>query len=152
MLTNTHGLLLGSRGRTAQEPFCLSSSKYSLRPNTMQFLIRALFQPCTATHAEAGFSLLLLIATQRCAECSLHCYQAARTTQSEIIKNWKTRSKRDKQTDKYPQSFKVQKASLNGASKAFLRLHKTQKPTCYILMGNVEEERNFVCSFYEFPH
>lgn len=53
----------------------------------MQFLIHVLFRPCTATQAEAGFYLLLLTVTQCCAECSLHCYQAAQTTQSEIIKN-----------------------------------------------------------------
>lgn len=61
MLTNTHGLLLGSRGRTAQELFCLSSSsKYSERPNTSWFLIHVLLWLCTIRQANANFSFLLL--------------------------------------------------------------------------------------------
>lgn len=131
MLTNAHGLLLGSRGRTAQDPSCLSSSsKYSERPNTMQFWIHVLFWHCIIRQAKANFSFLLLIATLSILQ--VHQGQTAQATNwSEIMKNWKTNSKRETGREKYPQSFKVQKVSLAGADKALLQLLKTQKPEYY---------------------
>lgn len=151
MLMNTHGLLLGSRGRTAQDPSCLSSSpKYSERPNTMQFWIHVLFWHCTIRQAGANFSFLLLTVTLSI----LQVYQGQRAQagyrQSEIIKNWKTNSKRGTGWEKYPQSFKAQKVSFAGADKALLQLFKAQKPEYYILLGNTGNDRGFVYSVFNF--
>lgn len=135
MLTNAHGLLLGSRGRTAQEPSCLSSSsKYSERLNTMRFLMHVLFWPCTTRQAKAGLSFLT-VTLRVLQELFAPWVDNSDYRRSAVIKNWKTKSKRETGKEKHPQRFKVQKVSLVGADKALLQLCKIQKPGCYVLLG-----------------
>lgn len=150
MLTNAHGLLLGSRGRTAQNPSCLSSSsKYSERPNTMQFWIHVLFWHCTIRQVKANSSFLLLTVTLSILQ--VHQGQIAQATdRAEIITNWKTNSERETGREKYPQSFEVQKVSFAGADKGLLQLFKTQKPEHYILLGNTGNDRDFVYLVFSF--
>lgn len=152
MLMNAHGLLLGSRGRTAQDPSCpSSSSKYSERPNTVQFWIHVLFWHCTIRQAKANFSFLLPTVTLSILQ--VHQGRIAQATDgSEIIKNWKTNSKRETGWEKYPQSFNfLQSAkSIFCWSKVLLQIFKTQKPEYYILLGNTGNDRGFVYSVFNF--
>lgn len=117
---NAHGLLLGSRGRTAQDPSCLSSSpKYSERPNTMQFWIHVLLWHCTIRQAGANFSFLLLTVTLSI----LQVYQGQRAQATDSQKLSRT----EKQTQREGQAERnILRAS---KLKKYLLLEQT-KPFC----------------------
>lgn len=148
MLTNTHGLLLGSRGRTAQELSCLSSSsKYSEKPNTMRFLIHVLFWPCTTRQAKASFSFLLLSHTQ-CITSAL-C-TVSRQLRLHMVRNYQELKNklRERETEGNIHKASKRRKSLAGVDKALLQLFKIQKPAYYILLGNIRNDRDFVYSVF----
>lgn len=115
---------------------------FLLLPNTLKGLIPCdfWFMCCfglapPGKQAKAGFSFLLLTVTLSILQVlSAPWTDSSDYRWSEIIKNWKTKSKTERGREKHPQSFEVQKVPLAGADKALLQLCKIQKPAYYVLL------------------
>lgn len=144
MLTNTHGLLLGSRGRTAQELSCLSSSsKYSKRPNTTRFLMHVfcfglappgkprLVSPFSQSHSAYYKSFL-------------HHKQTAQTTDHQQLSRTEKQSQRERQA----------KRNIHKGSKCKKCLLEQTKPFCSFAKSRSQgttfcwDERDFVYSVF----
>lgn len=112
MLMNTHGLLLGSRGRTAQV-----SPAFLLLPNTLKSLIPCDFwfmccfglAPPGKPRPVSPFSFSQSHSVYY--KCSLHRKQRAQTTHGQKLPRTEKQSQRERDRGKHPQSFKVQKVS-----------------------------------------